>query len=651
MKRIAYLTLILAAMPLYAGKNQNPSDMHSLVRWHSSASKPADYQQWAPSAARLADLSAQGYGSIPLTESHQIRILPDYDTEETITTSRLFLTSEGIANDGNIGFWLNTTFQHAEILDAYVLQADGSRTEFDRNTLQINTDNGNNLFTDDVFVTLPFSHLKPGCLTVLRYTIVSERNKRLMPWSRHFYPLRFEPLETFQVTIDWTAPALKPVWQTDFAGLNCHESANSLSCTSRKAIAPIPLDPDMPAALDILPTLAITEPGSWAAISERMAQIADSSLSTSGKMADLAKQITAGSNHPRESFKRLSRFVSREIRYVGIEQGQGGIKPRPTETTLERRYGDCKDKTMLFVDLARQAGLDAYPVLTSTVRKSLDKLILPSAAYFNHMLACVNFKDKQEYCVDLTDPDTVGEYVSANLQGAVALSIGRNTQAPHNLATETYTWVERIHADNQLSKDGEIVESLERRFGSQWAADLRSMLVLKNRMERQRWLENSYHAVMGDKLMPEIQLQGLDRPGETLAIRSETRFPNAFDPDTLRHYREPELWLRSLSADLKTNNKHYPYSFQGIDYQSDISYRIPPGRSIENVGPRIDFNSQWGSFKRHYRQQGNRVTAYTELKMPKATIPLEQIKGFNSFLDIVGEQNRIDFSVHNFQSD
>jgi len=312
---------------------------------------------------------------------------------------------------------------------------------------------------------------------------------------------------------------------------------------------------------------------------------------------------------------------------------------------LERCFGDCKDKTMLFVDLARQAGLDAYPVLTSTKRQSLAKLLLPSSNYFNHMVACVKLTPDKESCVDLTDPETSAEHLPYSLHDAVSLKIGRATIAPGNLAAEPYTWVVEIKADNRLTEDGVIVETLERSYNSHWAAGLRYTLASKSQADRDRWLIEDYRSVMSDKLTPTVRLQGLDQPNSLVVMTSTTEFRNAFNLSQLTNFSELDPWLRDIVKSSKTTNSHYPYTFQGLNYQSQLTYKLNQGKRINNLGPAVDYDSAWGSFHRYYRKTDTSVTAFTELKMSRAVIPVEKIVEFNRFLDLSSQETRIWFSV------
>jgi transglutaminase-like putative cysteine protease len=615
-----------------------------LVRWKPSA-QHLNYRELAPSSTRLDMFKTLAYRSVALDETHDLRIRRDKTLEETISKVHLYLSSTGAENDGNLGFWLDATQQRVEIEAAYVLQSDASVIDIEPGTIQINTDNSANIFNDSVYVTLPLPQLKPGSIAVLRYKIITPHSKLDFPWSRSFYPVNLYPLEHFRVDAHWDDISQKPVWRTDYPKLVCLEQSYELSCTSNEETAAIILDRDMPSIYDVLPVLILAAPTDWSVLSSKMRSLTDSALSDDKRIADLASRLRDGTVDSHETLTRLAQFVSREIRYVGIEHGHGGMIPRSTISTLERRFGDCKDKTMLFVDLARHSGLDAYPVLTSTQRSSLDKLLIPTTNYFNHMLACVKLEQHEEVCVDLTDPDTSSGHLSYAVQGAVALAVGRGAESPRKLVAEPITWIVRVNADNKMMADGSIIETLERRYDSHWAAGLRRTLAAKSQTELNRWLLDDYRLIMGDKFTPDVWVHGLGEPQSALVISSTTEFKNVFVASQIRNYQDLEPWLRNLANKFKTLNTHYPYAFNGVSYQSEIRFQLHPEKHVENTGAKIDYISPWGAFHRHYRQDGDSVTAYTNLKMPRVQVPIDKIAEFNRFLDLVGQETRIWFGL------
>jgi transglutaminase-like putative cysteine protease len=96
----------------------------------------------------------------------------------------------------------------------------------------------------------------------------------------------------------------------------------------------------------------------------------------------------------------ILKFMQDEVRYLGIEIGPNSHKPSSPSTVFERRFGDCKDKTMLFITVLRALGTEANPVLVHTkLRRTLDNW-QPSPA-FDHVIAQVKL-DNQLYYLDPT---------------------------------------------------------------------------------------------------------------------------------------------------------------------------------------------------------------------------------------------------------
>ena len=86
---------------------------------------------------------------------------------------------------------------------------------------------------------------------------------------------------------------------------------------------------------------------------------------------------------------RAVRFVQDDVRYLGLELGPHSHQPHPPAQTLERRFGDCKDKAALLVALLRRLGVKAWPALVSTTaRQGLDER-LPALFAFDHVIVAL----------------------------------------------------------------------------------------------------------------------------------------------------------------------------------------------------------------------------------------------------------------------
>jgi uncharacterized protein DUF3857/transglutaminase superfamily protein len=83
----------------------------------------------------------------------------------------------------------------------------------------------------------------------------------------------------------------------------------------------------------------------------------------------------------------IAGFMQREIRYVGIEIGIGGLQPHPAADVFKYRYGDCKDKATLLIAMLNAVGVRATWVLVDTHRGFIDPA-LPSIEG-NHAIAAI----------------------------------------------------------------------------------------------------------------------------------------------------------------------------------------------------------------------------------------------------------------------
>jgi transglutaminase-like putative cysteine protease len=87
-----------------------------------------------------------------------------------------------------------------------------------------------------------------------------------------------------------------------------------------------------------------------------------------------------------EQALRALQWVQEEIRYTSISIGRGSHQPTEPNVVIERRFGDCKDKSLLLVAILEALGIEADVALVNTWRgRALDET-LPSPYAFDHAI-------------------------------------------------------------------------------------------------------------------------------------------------------------------------------------------------------------------------------------------------------------------------
>ena len=113
----------------------------------------------------------------------------------------------------------------------------------------------------------------------------------------------------------------------------------------------------------------------------------------------------------------LSDWVRRNVRYVAVYLGPGGVVPHAAASVLTNRYGDAKDHATLLVALLASAGIDSTVALVNN-GNAYQLPAVPTLGVLNH--AIVYVPSLQLY-LDPTAENVAGGFLPAALLGKPAV--------------------------------------------------------------------------------------------------------------------------------------------------------------------------------------------------------------------------------------
>ncbi|WP_041589995.1 DUF3857 domain-containing transglutaminase family protein [Teredinibacter turnerae] len=155
------------------------------------------------------------------------------------------------------------------------------------------------------------------------------------------------------------------------------------------------------------PFIEYSEYTSWQEVVAWAEDLYGSVDANSAELDKLVKQLQKKAKTPREYALAALEFSQEQIRYLGLEFGENSHLPHSPAVVLENRYGDCKDKTNLLVQLLRKRGIDADPTLVSFDFGRGFTEFLPSPLAFDHVIVHAQI-DGQQVWLDPTRTHQAG---------------------------------------------------------------------------------------------------------------------------------------------------------------------------------------------------------------------------------------------------
>ncbi len=116
----------------------------------------------------------------------------------------------------------------------------------------------------------------------------------------------------------------------------------------------------------------------------------------------VATEISASSRSEADQVAKAVRLAMDDVRYFSVSLREASHRPAAPSQTLERRYGDCKDKSQLLVAILRELGVTAHVVLVNSQEAAQVQRYLPGPFAFDHAIVRVTFKDGRQRFVDVT---------------------------------------------------------------------------------------------------------------------------------------------------------------------------------------------------------------------------------------------------------
>lgn len=353
--------------------------------------------------------------------------------------------------------------------------------------------------------------------------------------------------------------------------------------------------------------LEFSEYASWAEVQQWADALYDGAIGDRSTLSQEAARLRAASQDDADFITRALFFVQNEIRYVGLELGSNSHLPHSPAEVLAKRYGDCKDKSLLLAQILRAGGIQAYPALVSTQTTRGIAEELPSPGVFDHVIVRADLKG-HSYWLDgtrLYQAGTLEQLGRHDYGYAFVIGDGsKELQAMYSTPPRSY------HADvvqhfSAQDFSGPVSFEVESRYDGNGADYERYLFKAQRRSEIEKRSTDFYAYYY---------------PGIRQTKPTEIVDDSAANRITIREFYEiPDYWQKESNllagkiiltafADLvhspRQVNRSAPYALPSprlITETTYFKYPVDVGMRVEDAVHKVDFNGVHYSGRDHYQ--------------------------------------------------
>ena len=285
------------------------------------------------------------------------------------------------------------------------------------------------------------------------------------------------------------------------------------------------VEPAMPALYTVAQRLLVSTAPDWKAVSSWYYDLCEPYLEPSDEMKAKVEELTANCNTDMQKIEAIFKFVSQEIRYLGIipegEDEAPGYQPHYVTQTFDNRHGVCRDKAALLATMLRLAGQKAFPVLINNGPKMDMEVPLP---YFNHAITGVLNDDGTYTLMDSTDENTKElfpaylcdkSYLVARPDGET-LKVSAIVPASENMML--------VNTTGKLTSKGDLEAQCHLEFNGINDNAYRSYFARSTPEQRRQFFESVIKGVVAGATLSDCEIRPADMMDTTKPLEADLTF-------------------------------------------------------------------------------------------------------------------------------
>ncbi|MEZ4222083.1 MAG: DUF3857 domain-containing protein [Polyangiaceae bacterium] len=544
------------------------------------------------------------------------------------------LTDAAAAALRQYSFQYQADRQVVQLRGAKVFRGDGRVDEAVEYGESAADDPSISMYTSSRNFTVQLPRLEPGDVVELRYRVddVTPRNEFADYFGEVIYLQSDEPVKNAEYVL--ISPKQRTLHiDVKMPGLVREVKETKDLRTYRffaETVAPLVPEPAMPPWSEVLGFIHVSTYAKWSDLGRWYWGLAKEQFDLDDRTRKLAREIAKGKTTELEKVQAVYDWVIRNTRYVALEFGIYGFKPRRCVQTVSRGWGDCKDKATVIVTLLKELGIPSTIVVLRTQLRGDFRSSVTSLAPFDHAIAYV--PSLKLYLDGTAEYTGIRELPRMDL-GALALWVNQGDSKLVRLPdADPKSNVLQRELTAVLAPDGsgklELTHTTTGVEAPDWRRRYHADATREERMTAD--LARQYPGFAVSK--GSVKTSNLDDYNAAVVLSVKGSAPSFArrEGDRLSAVVTPEVRLTPSYASLSQRSQDVRIlGFSSVDDTTTV--RLPPGYKVLSAPESKEVKSAFGSASVEVKSSQGQVTVQSKLSMSVSRVSPKQYPAFRRF--------------------
>lgn len=351
------------------------------------------------------------------------------------------------------------------------------------------------------------------------------------------------------------------------------------------------------------------------------------------EVKNMVDKIIAGKRTELEKVEAIYDWVQQNIKYIAIEDGLGGFRPRTSNTVFTRRYGDCKDMSNLLHNMLDMANIPSNLAWIGTTAIPYSHSEVPTPMADNHMI-CTYVNGGKYYFLDATDQYNMLGTPTSHIQGREAL-VNKGTKDFELVNVPVVAADQNTTSDSVFLKinDTKIIGSGEAKFSGYKKTPVANNLENLNESDKKTFLNALLSKGSNKFLLDSVTTQHLSDKNRELVINYEFSLGDyvwqSADEIFINPHLNKELENGLIDISRTFNDIYYPYKSESSRV---YCLSIPDNFKVNYLPKDAQYETEDFGFNISYQQVGNNILVHQQIKINTLQLRAGQFESWNKMV-------------------